>query len=720
MEYSNLVSGRQLEQVFAMLHEAPVPEAIVRQRLANHDQATRRLRRALTLLREEGWVTRTPEGALRVETRVGAVRMNPRGFGFVVSGDHPHDDVFVPQRYLSSASQGDTVLVWVRRVVGTPGPEGRIMNILQRARTHVVGRLERLHRGTWQVVSQDPRYPNVIVNQTLNHVDWRPGLLVSCRITEWPLDPLRPVRGQVEEIIGEAGAPGADVRALMIEHGLPARFPPAVLAEADRLPTTVRPQDMVGREDLRSRLIVTIDGEDAKDLDDAISVERLERGYRVGVHIADVSYYVPEGSALDLEARQRGTSVYLVDRVIPMLPERLSNGIASLNPHEPRLTFSCWIDLDERGRRTNTRLVRSVIESHHRLTYAEVNHLLQTGRPAGDDELMSFLELAREVRDHLYRRRMDRGAVDFDLPEVRVILDDRGYPVEIQPRQRGVAESIIEEFMLLANEAVANELLRWQLPGLFRVHDEPEDDKMASFRELIGALGYRLPKSVTPKALQRLLNAVKGKPEERVVNSVLLRSMKQARYEPVNSGHFGLASREYTHFTSPIRRYPDLWVHRVLSRHLDGTLTAEDKARLEGLVDSIGESSSLREREAMEAERESVQIKEALYMRDRIGESYAGVISGVTSFGIFVELPNLIEGLVRVEDLPKDSWRFDPVRYLLRGQRTGRIYQLGQPIEITVAAVDVGLHRIDFVLAESEARYPVARSAKGKRLRRRR
>ncbi|MCY0879019.1 MAG: ribonuclease R [Firmicutes bacterium] len=703
MGYSRELSDRMFEQIFSLLHEAPVPEAVLRQRIAGTERSARRLSRALAILRHDGWVVRQPDGTLSVRTRVGTLRVNPRGFGFVTSSEYPDDDVFVPQRYLASANQGDEVLVWFRRQPGAPGPEGRIVRVLKRVRTHVVGRLERIDRDLWAVLPQDPREPFVIVPREETDKRWRPGLVAACRITEWGAGPDQPARGRIEEVIGEAGSPGTDVRALMVQYGLPGRFPPSVLQEAERLPSAVRAEDMVGREDLRGRFIVTIDGEDAKDLDDAISVERLDHGYRVGVHIADVSYYVPEGSALDLEARQRGTSVYLVDRVIPMLPERLSNGIASLNPHEPRLTLTCWVDLNERGEPVQTRLQRSCIESRHRLTYPEVNAWLASGAPPGD-ELGQFLHLAREVRDRLYRRRLARGAVDFDLPEIRVVLDERGYPVTVEPRGRGLAESIIEEFMLLANEAVARELVRWQLPGLFRVHQEPEGEKMAAVRALVEALGYRLPKTVTPKALQGLLRAVKGKPEERVVNSVLLRSMQQARYEAVNIGHFGLASKEYTHFTSPIRRYPDLWVHRILARHLEGTLTEEDKGRLRAMVDAVGEMSSLRERNAMEAERESVQMKVALYMRDRIGETFSGVVSGVTNFGIFVELPNLIEGLIRIEDLPRDAWRFDGVRYLLRGERTGRVYQLGQPVEVVVAAVDVALRRIDFALAPSELR----------------
>ncbi len=666
-------------------------------RLAGERKVSKALYRAMADLRREGWVMRDFNGDVWIETRTGVLRVNPRGFGFVVAPEHPGDDIYVPSRFMLSATQDDEVIVWVRRITGKPGPEGRIMGIKTRAHTHLVGRLEHVRSGGWQVVPRDVHQPVVHVGRQLQPGQWRSGLIVSCRITEWPLDPRRKVRGEVEEVLGHADEAGVDVRALMVEHHLRSNFPPNVVAQAQSLPDTVREADWVGREDLRQTLVVTIDGSDAKDLDDAISVQRITGGYRVGVHIADVSFYVPEGSALDLEARRRGTSVYLVDRVIPMLPERLSNGIASLNPDVPRLTMTAWIEVNGEGRRTAVRIERSVITSRFRLTYDAVNQVLQ-GTLSVDPALSDMLHLAEEVRNCLYTRRVQRGAVDFDLPEAKVVLDGNGHPIDIVARSRGTAESIIEEFMLLANEAVAGELIRHRLPGLFRVHDEPGSEKMEQLRELIGALGYRLPKIVTPKSLQKLLAQVKGKPEERVINSALLRSMKQAHYGPTNTGHFGLASKEYTHFTSPIRRYPDLWVHRVLAQYLSAQLSDAERSRLQALVQEVAELSSVREREAMEAERDSVQMKEAEYMRDRIGEDYQAVVSGVANFGIFVELPNLIEGLVRVEDLPHDYWVFDAVHYRLRGERTGRMFQLGQEVRVVVANADVALRRIDFRL----------------------
>ncbi|MBX5467863.1 MAG: ribonuclease R [Firmicutes bacterium] len=687
-------------------------EAVLARLAGGSERRKKALERGLSTLVGQGWVTEDTGGRLSVAVRQGKVRLNPRGFGFVVSPEHPQDDVFVPERWLGGAWQDDEVKVWVRSRRDGPGPEGRVMQVVSRALREVVGRVERVRRG-WMVVPQDNRLPTVTLNRPQagpSGVKARPGDMAVATIQAWPARPGMPVRGRLIRVLGSAEAPGMDITVLAAERRLPAEFPPAVVKEAEALPRRVRPSDRRGRVDLSDRLVVTIDGSDAKDLDDAISLERRGSGYLLGVHIADVSYYVPEGSALDLEARQRGTSIYLVDRVIPMLPERLSNGIASLNPHEPRLTVSAWIELDRFGRVRGTRFERTIIRSHHRLTYEGVNGIL-AGEAPDPHHLRPWLEMAATVRGLLLHRRMQRGAIDFDLPEAKVILDGLGQPVDILLRTRGVAESIIEEFMLTANEAVAHKLLEAKLPGLFRIHEPPDPEKMAQFRELIGALGYRLPREVTPKSLQRLLDRVEGKPEERIVNTVLLRSMRQARYSPTNTGHFGLASAEYTHFTSPIRRYPDLWVHRVLTHYLEGRLTPELAERWAAMVGEVAEIASAREREAMEAERESVWIKQIDYMADKLGTRYTGIVSGVTGFGLFVELPNLVEGLVRLESLPQDHWRYDAVHYRLSGERTGLVFRLGDVVEVEVVRVDRQLRRIDLALVLPESQRAPRRRA---------
>ena len=676
------------------------PEASFIEQLTRRAPVSKSFHRWLQTLKHEGWLSFSKDdGLIRVDVREGRLRIHPKGFGFVVSENHPGADAFVPERHLGGARHDDVVKIWTRPNGNGPGPEGIVLRIVRRSTDQVIGRLERRHQ-RWQVIAEDRRLPNVRVPVP---DDAQPGDLVVASIERWPDDSGEPVEGKVVRRIGHPSEPGVDISALMASRRLPFEFPEAVLAEAERLESSVRPEDLPGRVDLRDQHIVTIDGSDAKDLDDAISVEKVSSGYRVGVHIADVSYYVREGSPLDQEARERGTSVYLVDRVIPMLPVRLSNGIASLNPHVARLTLSAWIELDAKGQVIKTDFGRSVIATRHRLTYEGVNRVL-AGEAEADDPLRTLLTAAREVRDLRYHLRTKRGAVDFDLPEPRVVLDDEGRATDIEVRSHGLAESIIEEFMLLANEAVAEKLRQAKLPGMFRVHEAPLEEKIEQFREMIGVLGYRLPKTVSAKSLQTVLQKAKGTPEERVISSALLRSMRQARYGEQNLGHFGLASTEYTHFTSPIRRYPDLFVHRVLTEHLAGTLDEARLASLRSQVGVVADLASRREREAMEAERESVLIKEVEYMADKVGEPYLGVVSGVTGFGVFVELPNLIEGLIRVEDLPHDSWSFDRVHYRLSGLRSGQSYRIGDTVSVVVARVDIALRRIDLVLKESLGR----------------
>ncbi len=684
------------ERIFAILADgqALLEEQLLK-RLNKGRSPDKALFRIYAQYRKEGWLIRTEDGLIKILARSGHLRINPRGFGFVMNPEHPQDDIFVPSRWFQGARHGDRVLVWYRET--SDGLEGRVMDVQERATTSVLGRLDRSRMG-WHVIPDDPRKPSVEVIIP-KHEKVRPGDLVQATITEWPLDPRRSVRGEVTRNLGNPLIPGIDVTVVALEHHLPLEFPPAVQRAAEHLPHTVRTQDYDDRLDLTDDFIVTIDGADAKDLDDAISVKSLGRGsFEVGVHIADVSYYVAEGSPLDLEALERGTSVYLVDRVIPMLPERLSNGIASLNPGVPRLTVSAIMTINRAGEIQHVALRRSVIQSKFRLTYEGVNAILAGQQDDGYD-LRPFLETAVMVRNILRTRRITRGAIDFDVPESKVILNAKGLPVDVVLRDRGLAQSIIEELMLLANEAVARILLDNKLPGLFRIH-EPPGERLEQFREMIGAIGYRLPKSLTPKHLQDLINRVHGKPEERVVNTALLRAMKQARYHSENTGHFGLAADEYTHFTSPIRRYPDLWVHRVLAAYLGGLIEEDRLNRWRSKVSLVADASSLREREAMDAERDSVALKEAQFMADKLGTQYDAVVSGVTNFGIFVELPNLIEGLIRLEDLPSDYWVFDPVHYRLKGQRTGREYQLGQIVRAEVIRVDVALKRIDFRLVQ--------------------
>ncbi len=696
MHPSKRDSQRLPERIFAILSGGqPMLEEQLLKKLNKGRNSDKALFRIYMQYRKEGWLLRSDTGHISIQMRTGHLRINPRGYGFVMSPDYPQNDVFVPARWFQGAQHDDQVLIWYRET--SDGLEGRVMDVVQRATVSVTGRLERGRIG-WRVIPDDPRKPSVEV-AVPKALKVRPGDMVQAAITEWPLDPKRAVKGELTTNLGNPFRPGVDVSVIALEHHLPLDFPPAVKQLAERLPRAVREEDQKERLDLTSDLIVTIDGADAKDLDDAISVKRLDLGgFEVGVHIADVSYYVEENSPLDLEAMERGTSVYLVDRVIPMLPERLSNGIASLNPGVARLAVSVLITLDRTAEIEHVEFHRSVIRSKFRLTYEGVNAVLN-GQQDDLHQLKPLLETALAVRNMLRAKRMDRGAIDFDIPESKVILDSNGFAVDVVLRQRGVAESIIEELMLLANEVVAREMIEKNLPGLFRIHESP-GERLEQFREMIGVLGYRLPEALKPKHLQDLITRVQGLSEERVVNTALLRAMKQARYHSENIGHFGLAADEYTHFTSPIRRYPDLWVHRVLTSYLEGKADDQALNRWRSKVSMVGESASQREREAMDAERDSVALKEAQFMADKLGEQYEAVISGVTNFGLFVELPNLIEGLVRLEDLPSDYWIFDPLHYRLKGQRTGREYQVGHTVQVEVIRVDVALKRIDFRLIQ--------------------
>jgi ribonuclease R len=685
---------RRVWQVFAQLPGRQPPAALLR-RLGQGGEG-HRARQMLDRLVRQGWVETSGDGRLGIRQAEGRLEVNPRGFGFVVDTGGP--DVFVPPKSFGGAVHGDRVRVWLRVDRGAPGPEGQVMEVVERGHRQWVGRLVRAGR-LWLVEPRDDRLPVVRVGRGRSRRRVPAGTLVRVEVTDWPETPRGPAVGRVVEVLGTEGLPGLDMRLLMEEQGLPTGFPPEVLQEAEALPHGVRAEDLAGRDDLRDRFIVTIDGADAKDLDDAISVERTPDGYEVGVHIADVSYYVREGSALDREARTRGTSVYLVDRVIPMFPEALSNQLCSLNPRQDRLTVSVFVALAEDGSVRGARFARTVIRSRHRLTYEAVNAAL-AGESGPLDPIRPWLLLAHEVAEQLHRRRRERGAIDFDLPEPRVELGGDGVPVALGVRDRGPAERLIEEFMLLANEAVARRLTERQLPGIWRIHEPPAGDKLDVFREMAASLGYRLPARTSPKALQRLLDDCAGTPEERVLRTALLRSMQQARYAAENTGHFGLATSCYTHFTSPIRRYPDLFVHRVLVAHLADGMTADQAVRWAAEAPVVAALASERERQAQDAERASVQLKQVQYMADKLGEEFDAVISGVAAFGLFVQLDTLVEGLVRLEDLPDDAYELEASRFTLVGRRTGTRYRIGDPVRVSVIRVDTDARRIDFRLLD--------------------
>ena len=516
--------------------------------------------------------------------------------------------------------------------------------------------------------------------------------------------------GRVTEIIGHVNDPGTDILSIVKAYGIPEEYPPEVMDEVSRIPDEVTAEEMQGRKDIRSWQTVTIDGEDAKDLDDAITISRESYGYRLGVHIADVSHYVRENSPLDQEALRRGTSVYLVDRVIPMLPHKLSNGICSLNEGTDRLALSCIMDLDFQGRVLGHEVAETVIQVDRRMTYTAVNAVITDQDPETMEEYRDFVEmfmLMKELADILRERRYQRGSIDFDFPETKIILDEKGRPVEIRPYERNAATRIIEDFMLMANETVAEDYFWQEVPFLYRTHDTPDPEKMKRLGLFINNFGYTIRTQqgeVHPKEIQKLLKKIEGSEEEALISRLTLRSMRQAKYMPVCSGHFGLAAKYYTHFTSPIRRYPDLQIHRIIKENLHGNLTEKRLSHYDRILTGVSVQCSAAERRAEEAERETIKMKKCEYMAKRIGREYEGVISGVTNWGFYVELPNTVEGLVHVSSLQGDYYLFDESRMELKGEMSGRTFRLGQKLRVVVAGTDKLTRTVDFLPAEEENR----------------
>lgn len=642
----------------------------------------------------------------RMNLVVGRLQGHPRGFGFIIPDMPDLNDLYIGRENTAGAWNGDRVIA---RPIETKGgrTEGEIIRILEHANTRVVGTFQAAQYGGF-VQPDDPHLPEDIIIPPGNQGAAHDGDTVVVEIVSWPSG-RRPAEGRVAERLGRQGDPGVDILAIIERYGLSTDFPMEVVAEAAGIPDEVRGSDLAGRRDLRQQSIVTIDGEDAKDLDDAVSVEDITlesgaRGWRLGVHIADVSYYVREGSALDREAADRGTSVYLVDRVIPMLPKRLSNGICSLNPHVDRLTLTCQMDVDERGRVVHYELYPSVINTAERMTYTAVTAILEhqdEGAIARYQSLVPMFERMAALTEVLSRRRQRRGSIDLDLPEEKVILDDRGKPIEIKPVHRGIADHMIEEFMILANETVAEHFNRVEAPFCYRVHEGPAAEKLEALQESLVNLGYRLKSTqkIHPKTLQEITKQAVGTREERLVHTLVLRSMKQARYGVENLGHFGLAASFYCHFTSPIRRYPDLLVHRVMRQAIaGGGIRADIEDRWRQTFPDLAEHASATERQADEAERETVDLKKAEFMLDKIGQEFAGLISGVTAFGLFVALENGVEGLAHVSTMTDDYYLYQENQHLLVGERSRKVYRLGDPVRVVVDSVSVAQRQVNFVL----------------------
>lgn len=669
------------------------------------------LEEVLKALLEEGKIELSKRGKYKLaeETTVtGTFISHPKGFGFVeVEG--MEEDIFIPEEYTENAFCQDVV-----RAVLLPGRmgkrrEGRITGIVSHTITEVVGTYEK-SKNFGFVVPDNPKILQDIFISGECSKGAMDGHKVIVQITDYGSMRRKP-EGKIVKIIGHINDPGTDILSIVYAKELPLEFPEKVLNQAERVRDDVSAADMEGRMDLRDVPMVTIDGEDAKDLDDAVSLSREGKIWHLGVHIADVSNYVQENSALDREAKKRGTSVYLVDRVIPMLPHRLSNGICSLNAGYDRLALSCLMDIDFRGNVVNSQIAESVICVDRRMTYTSVKKILEVKDEAEREKYQDFVpmfEQMEELAGILREKRRKRGSIDFDFPETKIILDKKGKPVDIKPYDRNVATRIIEDFMLIANETVAQEYFWREIPFVYRTHDTPDPEKIQALAEFIRNFGYGLKgvqDEIHPKELQKLLARIADSPEEVLISRLTLRSMKQARYSTECTGHFGLAAKYYCHFTSPIRRYPDLQIHRIIKENLRGRMDPERVAHYEELLPEVAEHSSKTERRADEAERETEKMKKAEYMLGHIGEVYEGVISSITSWGMYVELPNTVEGLIHVSNLYDDRYYYREESHAMVGTDTGKIYKLGQSIPVRVLGADKQTRTIDFVPAVEDEQW---------------
>lgn len=662
--------------------------------------------KALVLMEEKGLVVRTRSNRYGLPQKMNLIRGrltgHAKGFAFVIPDEPGMDDIFIPPTEINNAMHGDTVMVRVSGETNGQRREGSIIRILERGTQQIVGTyVESKHFGF--VIPDDKKFASDIFIPKIASKGAVEGHKVVVKLTTYP-EGRKSAEGEVIEILGHKNDPGVDILSVIHKHGLPMEFPAEVLQQAVDTPDTIDESELANRRDLRNEIIVTIDGADAKDLDDAVTVTKLENGhYKLGVHIADVSYYVKEGTPIDREAEERATSVYLVDRVIPMIPHRLSNGICSLNPKVDRLTLSCHMEITPDGEVVDHEIFQSVIRTAERMTYSDVNRILvekdeETRKRY--DALVPMFELMEELASILRNKRMMRGAIDFDFKESKVLVDQDGKPTDVVIRERSVAERLIEEFMLAANETVAEHFHWMEVPFIYRIHEDPKEDKLRRFFEFITNFGYIVKgtaNSVHPRALQEIIEEVQGKPEEMVISTVMLRSMQQAKYYPESLGHFGLSTEFYTHFTSPIRRYPDTIVHRLIRTYLiEGKLDETTREKWNARLPEIAEHSSKMERRAVDAERETDELKKAEYMEDKIGEEYDGIISSVTNFGMFVELPNTIEGLVHVSYMTDDYYRFDERHFAMIGERTGNVFRIGDEITVRVVKVNKDERSIDF------------------------
>lgn len=666
--------------------------------------------KALVRMEDQGYIVRSRSNRYGLPERMNLLRGkfigHSKGYGFVVPEEEGLDDIFIPPHEVNGALNGDMVLVRVLKESSGDKREGTIIKVVERSKTTFVGTYQ-ANRGFGFVVPDDKRLNMdifVAKEDSMGAVD---GHKVVVEVTNWPSE-IKSATGVIIKILGHKNDPGVDILSIIYQHDIPPEFPDEVLKEAAKVPDTISDEDLVGRRDLRNETIVTIDGADAKDLDDAVTVTKNEDGtYKLGVHIADVSYYVKEGSLLDQEAYKRGTSVYLADRVIPMIPHRLSNGICSLNPQVDRLTISCEMIIDQNGNVIEHEIFPSVIRTTERMTYSDVYKILEEEDEALIERYKPLVPMFKEMKELaliLRKKRMNRGAIDFDFEEAKIIVNEEGWPIDVVLRERTIAERIIEEFMLCANETVAEHFHWMEVPFLYRIHEDPKPEKLHRFFEFITNFGLIVKgtgNTVHPKALQEVLESIDGLPEEPVISTMLLRSLQQARYYPESIGHFGLSTDFYTHFTSPIRRYPDLIVHRLIRTYLfEGDVSKQSIFKWAQVMDEIADHTSECERRAVDAERDVEALKKAQFMSDKIGEEFVGIVSSVTNFGIFVELPNTIEGLVHITNLTDDYYHFDERQMIMVGEYTGRIFRIGDEVKVRVANVNLDESSIDFEIVD--------------------
>ena len=631
----------------------------------------------------------------------GRVHAHPDGYGFLIPENRDIDDLYLNRREMRRVMHGDEIMVRVDRKA-RGGAETHIVQVLERGQKRLLGTYDELN-GKAIVIPMDARVGPIPLAKSAARPE--KGKVIAVEVSRYGTA-LSPPEAQIVTVMGDPDDPEVQAESIMFRFGLSASFPAEVQREAKQLSYSLSPEDLATRTDLRKLPIVTIDGENARDFDDAVYVRKQGETYELYVSIADVAHYVAPDTALDQEAYARATSVYFPDRAIPMLPEALSNGICSLKPNEDRLTKTVCIEINAKGDVIRSRFFNSVIRSHERMTYTDVRRILVDHDPECRERYQNLLDEFKRMHELallLYERRRARGNLDFDLPEAEIVLDLQGLPENIVRAERNVAHRVIEEFMIAANEAVARHLTEADFPTLYRVHEGPDQDALEALAPFLLSLGYRLPQkkeNIEPIEIQRLLESARGRPEERVVNRVLLRSMKQAIYQPENIGHFGLASKCYTHFTSPIRRYPDLIVHRILDRVMDGEkLKPNAREDLFRYLQEAGEHASERERYAMDAEREMVDLKKAQFMQNRIGEEFTGFINSLTNFGFFVELDNyFIEGLVKLSSLIDDDYDYYEKEYVIKGRRHGKKFRLGDNVQVRVARINAFRSEIDFAL----------------------